>query len=144
MQINYDPSVFIKAVQFLEDYEWLSKNKMKSKIYEITKYLTKTSDLIQDIDWTLELADHLFRVRRISSTGIFKEKLKGVREEDYLKTTDLELEKLELESLRLYEWQDFLKEYIEDETQRVSAKEIDPELKISEENFYGQFDNSEL
>jgi len=70
--------------------------------------------------------------------------LKGVREEDYLKTTDLELEKLELESLRLYEWQDFLKEYIEDETQRVSAKGIDPELKISEENFYGQFDKSEL
>jgi len=70
--------------------------------------------------------------------------LKGVREEDYLKITDLEQERLELESLRLYEWQDFLKEYIEDETQRVSAKEIDPGLEISEENFYGQFDSCDL
>jgi plasmid rolling circle replication initiator protein Rep len=144
LQINYDPSVFIKAVQFLEDYEWLSKDKMKSKIYEITKYLTKTSDLIQDIEWTLELADHLFRVRRVSATGIFKEKLKGIREEDYLRITDLEQERLEPESLRLYEWFDKLKEYVEDETQRVCAKEVDPGLEISEENFYGQFDSSDL
>jgi len=146
LQIDYDPSIFVNAVDFVQNYERLGRDlsKIRSKIYEVTKYLTKTSDLIQDIEWTLELSDHLFRMRRISSTGIFKEKLKGIREEDYLKITDLEQEKLELESLRLYEWFDKLKEYIEDETQRVCAREIDPGLEISEENFYGQFDSSEL
>jgi len=146
LQIDYDPSIFVNAVDFVQNYERLGRDlsKIRSKIHEVTKYLTKTSHLIQDIDWTLELSDHLFRMRRISSTGIFKNMLRGIKEEDLLKITDLELDKLELESLRLYEWQEKLKEYIEDESQRVYAKEIGSELQISGENLYGQFDDFEL
>jgi len=133
--IDYNPSVFVKL---------LDSGQVRFKVGEIAKYLTKVSDLIEDIEWTLRLSDHLFKVRRVSATGIFKDKLRGIKEDDLLHITDRDLEWLELESLRLYEWQEKLKEYIENVDERVYAGEFGPELLVSSDDLFDKVDDCDL
>lgn len=73
MQLNYDPSVNIKAVS--------NNANLDRVVPEILKYATKASDLNVNTDWLSEYASQMHKYRAIATGGVLKEHLKMLGEE---------------------------------------------------------------
>jgi plasmid rolling circle replication initiator protein Rep len=99
LKVDYKPVTDIRMVKPKEienafDSENSSKNDLNglmAAVVETVKYTVKPSDMVQNDDWFLEVANQLYKTRTISVGGIFK---------DYLKASDIERD-LMLDSERL-------------------------------------------
>ncbi|MEM1868457.1 MAG: protein rep [Thermosphaera sp.] len=118
-----------------------SKNSLKDAILEVCKYMVKGSHLLEDIDWTIKLADHLFRYRRFSSSGIFKSYLRD-HEDDYIDLLKIKEEEIKEflhdRSVRIFEWirecQDYFQIFCFSES---SEFDLQDENQVDDCNFEG-------
>ena len=89
LKVDYKPVIDIRMVKPKEiensgDSENQSKsdlNGLMAAVVETVKYTVKPSDMVQNDDWFLEVANQLYKTRTISVGGIFKQ---------YLKASDIE------------------------------------------------------
>jgi plasmid rolling circle replication initiator protein Rep len=117
LKVDYKPVTDIRMVKPKEivensgDSENSSKNDLNglmAAVVETVKYTVKPSDMVQNDDWFLEVANQLYKTRTISVGGIFK---------DYLKASDIERD-LMLDSERtensgglMFGWRNDFKRY---------------------------------
>lgn len=69
LKIDYSPSVDIRAVK---------KTEKLNSVFETTKYIIKTEDLVADPGWFLEYMFQISGLRFLSSGGILKDALKNL------------------------------------------------------------------
>lgn len=73
LRSDYKPNAYITALEKSES--------IKPLIYEVLKYATKESDLVQDKEWFLELTRQTHKMRFVSTGGVFKEYFKELENE---------------------------------------------------------------
>lgn len=62
---------------------------LKAAVVEVVKYTVKPSDMVQSVDWLLELVNQLHKTRAVALGGIFKEYMK-VDDDDLVTPTERE------------------------------------------------------
>ncbi len=126
LKVDYKPVVDIRMVKAKElddssgsesmdscidnqpNDDMVAFNGLMAAVVETVKYTVKPSDMVEDSDWFLEVANQLYKTRTISVGGIFK---------DYLKASDIERD-LMLDSERsensggfFFRWRNQVKRY---------------------------------
>jgi hypothetical protein len=73
--VDYIPVVDIRKI---------NKNKkwdLENSVAEVVKYCSKPTDLVEDVDWTVEYMSQMLYVKRVVTGGIFQKYLKQIEEE---------------------------------------------------------------
>lgn len=116
LKVDYKPVTDIRMVKPKEiensvDSENSSKNDLNglmAAVVETVKYTVKPSDMVQNDDWFLEVANQLYKTRTISVGGIFKQYLKASDiERDFM----LDSERLENSGGFFFGWRNQVKRY---------------------------------
>lgn len=117
LKVDYKPVIDIRMVKSKEieesavDSENHSKNdlnELMAAVVETVKYTVKPSDMVENDDWFLEVANQLYKTRTISVGGIFKQYLKA---SDIERDLMLDSERLENSGGFFFGWRNQVKRY---------------------------------
>ena len=89
MRLDYDPMVDVRAVKDK------GPGGLRGAIAETLKYAVKTSDMVDDAEWFLEMTRQVRRTRAIAAGGILKEVFRDEDDADDLIHTDEETDATE-------------------------------------------------
>lgn len=73
--IDYTPIVDVRRIKVFE-HQALSR-----AIGEIVKYVTKSTDLLEDVEWTCEYISQMLGAKRVTTGGLFHKYLKQIDQE---------------------------------------------------------------
>jgi plasmid rolling circle replication initiator protein Rep len=73
--INYTPIVDIRRIKVFEP------KALSNAIGEIVKYVTKPTDLLEDVEWTCEYISQMLGAKKVTTGGLFRDYLKQIEQE---------------------------------------------------------------
>lgn len=93
-------------------------------ILEVSKYTVKPSDLVADLDWTIKMADQLFKLKKVSTGGIIKKFINDsdIDMEDLINVSGNELEINKQDYQLVFDWYSHVKKYLTRDIENLESE----------------------